>query len=44
MSGGFLTWTIMTRVPGERLTPSMFWEEPFWQRERIRQAFKTAIK
>jgi hypothetical protein len=41
--GGFLTWTIMTYVPGVRLVSTEFWEKPEWQREQIRQAFKIAL-
>ncbi|KAJ4375715.1 hypothetical protein N0V86_007248 [Didymella sp. IMI 355093] len=40
---GFLTWTIMTHLPGVRLISTEFWEKPEWQREQIRQAFKIAL-
>jgi len=41
--GGFLVYTLMTKLPGKRLTASNFWERSREERDEIRAAFKEAL-
>lgn len=43
MTGGFVAWTLMTRVPGERIRYSDYWRCSSDKRAEIRKAFKKAL-
>jgi hypothetical protein len=43
IAGGFIVYTLMTKMPGKRLTYENFWSRPLKHREEIRAAFKEAL-
>tara|TARA_R110002003_G_scaffold279_16_gene18139 strand:+ start:8213 stop:8542 length:330 start_codon:yes stop_codon:yes gene_type:complete len=43
IAGGFIVYTLMTKMPGKRLTCENFWSRPLKDREEIRAAFKEAL-
>jgi hypothetical protein len=43
IAGGFIVYTLMTKMPGKRLTCENFWGRSLKDREEIRAAFKKAL-
>jgi hypothetical protein len=43
MTGGFVVFILMTKVPGTPVTPAMMETKTLEQRDEIRAGFKTAI-
>jgi hypothetical protein len=43
MVGGYVVYTIMTKLPGTRLNYKTYWEFPLEKREEVRAAFKEAL-
>lgn len=43
MSGGYVAFILMTKVPGEALNYEKFWAKDQKTREDIRRAFKAAL-
>jgi hypothetical protein len=43
IAGGFIVYTLMTKMPGQRLTYENFWSRPLKHREEICAAFKEAL-
>ncbi|KAF2868847.1 hypothetical protein BDV95DRAFT_630513 [Massariosphaeria phaeospora] len=43
MVGGYIVFTVMTKLPGKRITIDWYWRLELAERDEIRKAFKTAL-
>jgi len=43
MPGGYITYTVMTRIPGQAVLALSYWSMPFEEREQIQQKFLEAL-
>jgi hypothetical protein len=44
MSGGYVFYTIMTKLPGKHIMYHDFFRRPLEERDKIRAAFKEALQ